>query len=406
MTQRWQKQTAIFIAGQTATMLGSMLVQFAISWHITLTTKSGMMLTISTLCGFLPQVLISLFAGVWADRFSRKKMIMFADGAIAAATLVLAVLFLLGYEQLWLLFVISVIRSFGQGVQSPAVSALLPDLVPQEKLMRVNGIHSGIQSAMMLIAPLAAGSLYELMRLRAIFWVDVITAVIGISLMLTLRIERKEPPAAEQHVFREMLDGMRYVAGTKWLRQFLIIYAAYVLMFGPVMFLTPLMVARSFGDESWRLMAHEIAFSAGAIVGGVISSVFADKFKNKVILVLMGCLVFGLGTGIMGFSKGFWFYLGVMALLGLTMPFVNTGSMTVLQIRVEPEKMGRVFGMATIISSGLMPLSMAVFGPVSDRASVELLLVITGVLMAGISLFGLRLRDMVAVGKPAEAGEG
>ena len=273
---------------------------------------------------------------------------------------------MLGYEHMWLLFVISVVRSFGQGVQSPAVSAILPDIVPQEKLMRVNGIHSGIQSAMMLIAPVAAGGLYEFMRLRAIFWVDVITAAIGISLMFALHVERKTPPAMEQHVFREMLSGIHYVTGTRWLRQFMIIYAAYALMFGPVMFLTPLMVARSFGEESWRLVAHEIAFASGAILGGVISSVFADKFKNKVSLVLIGCLAFGAGTAVMGFSQGFWFYLGTMAFLGVTMPFVNTGSMTVLQIRVQSKMMGRVFGLVTIISSGVMPLSMAVFGPISD----------------------------------------
>lgn len=402
MTQRWQKQTAIFIAGQTVTMLGSMLVQFAIGWHITLTTKSGMMLTISTLCGFLPQVLISLFAGVWADRFDRKKMIIFADGGIAAATAVLAVLCSLGYEQLWLLFLISAIRSLGQGVQTPAVNAVLPDIVPQDKLMRINGIHTGIQSAMMLIAPAAAGGLYNLMQLRAVFWVDVLTAAIGIALLLTLHIEHETPQSEDTpHVFRDMLEGIRYMAGTKWLRQFMGIYAAYMLMFGPVCFLTPLMVARSFGDESWRLVAHEIVFAAGMTAGGLAAGIFADKIKNRSLLVLAACGAFGAQTLVMGFSPNFWFYLVVMLLMGLVVPFINTGAMTVLQTRVEPEKMGRVFGLVSIISSGIMPLSMAVFGPVSDAVSVETLLIITGVLMTAISLFGLRLREMVAAGRAA-----
>jgi DHA3 family macrolide efflux protein-like MFS transporter len=400
MKQNWTKQIILFLAGQTVTLFGSSLVQFAISWHITLTTKSGLMLTIATLCGFLPQVLIALFAGVWADRFDRKKLIMLADGMIAVATAVLAVLFTLGFERLWLLFVISAIRSFGAGVQMPAVSAILPDIVPQEKLMRVNGINASIQGIMALLSPVAAGGLYSLIGLQAAFWVDVLTAAVGISLMLALRVVRQAPPAEERpHVFEDMFSGIRYVIQTKWLRQFLGFYLIYALMFGPVMFLTPLMVARSFGEETWRLVAHEIVFAVGMTAGGIVASVFAEKFRNKVLLVVMACVAFGVTTLVMGFSPNFWFYLGVMLPMGVTIPFVNTGSMTVLQTRVEPEAMGRVFGLVSTIGSGAMPLSMAVFGPISDTVSVETLLIVTGALMVAIALTSLRFPEMLAAGK-------
>jgi len=407
MNQSWQKKTGAFIAGQTMTLFGSSLVQYAISWHITLTTKSGMMLTIAILCGFLPQVLISLFAGVWADRFDRKKMIVLADGGIALATLALAILFAVGYDHMWLLFVISVIRSLGQGIQMPAVNAILPDIAPQDKLMRVNGINAGIQSAMMLLAPVAAGALYDSMQLRAIFWVDVVTAAIGISMLLALNIERRDPaPEGTQHVFKEMLGGLRYVGKTQWLRQFLGVYMIYCLMIAPVFFLTPLMVARSFGDEPWRLVVHEIVFAAGMTAGGVTASVFADKFKNKIILVVTACAAFGVATFVMGFSPGFVFYLGTMLLAGLAMPFVNTGGMTVLQTKVQPDFMGRVFGLVMIAQSGVMPLSMAIFGPIADAVRVETLLVITGAAMVAISMCSFRLKAMVAAGKSVEIEEG
>ncbi len=100
----WKTKIILFLTAQTISLFGSSLVQYAIIWYITLTTSSGMMLTISTVCGFLPQIAISLFAGVWIDRYDRKKMIMLSDGVIAIATLVLAVLFLTGYKSIWLLF--------------------------------------------------------------------------------------------------------------------------------------------------------------------------------------------------------------------------------------------------------------------------------------------------------------
>lgn len=403
MKDHWVRRAAVFLSGQTITLFGSCLVQYAISWHITLTTQSGLMLTIATLCGFLPQVLISLFAGVWADRFSRKKLIIIADATIALCTAVLAVLFTAGYTELWLLFFISAVRSLGAGVQMPAVTAFLTELVPQDKLMRVNGINASIQSVMMLGAPAAAGGLYAVMGLSSIFWVDVITAAMGITLLVVLKTAPRIRQTIEEHFFKDMLLGVKYVAKTKWLKQLLIFYLFFSLLFGPAVFLTPLMVARSFGAESWRLVAHEMIFALGSIVGGVTIGLAEKRFKNKMAMLVFACCAFGLTTAVMGFSFNFVFYLAVMFFTGITMPYINTGAMTVLQTRVEPDLMGRVFSLVSIIGSGAMPLSMVFFGPLGDAVKIEYLLIITGVLMIGTSLMIFRCKALMQAGEPIEA---
>ncbi|MFA7132482.1 MAG: MFS transporter, partial [Bacteroidales bacterium] len=113
MNNSWIKNTALFLGSQTISQFGSSLVQYAIMWHITLETKSGIMMTISIISGFLPTFFLSPFAGVWADRFNRKKIIILSDSFTAFATLILAILFLLGHNYIWLLFVVSAIRSVG-----------------------------------------------------------------------------------------------------------------------------------------------------------------------------------------------------------------------------------------------------------------------------------------------------
>ena len=123
--ERWKEKTALFLSSQGLSMFGSMLVQYAIIWYVTLTTHSGAMLTISTLAGFLPQIIISLFAGVWADRYPRKFLIIAADSLTAISTLILGMFFLLGYREIWLIFLVAGIRSVGAGIQSPAVNALV-----------------------------------------------------------------------------------------------------------------------------------------------------------------------------------------------------------------------------------------------------------------------------------------
>ena len=112
----WKKRIILFLTSQTISLLGSSLTQYAIIWYVTLTTTSGIMLTISTLVTFIPQVLISLFAGVWADRYNRKNLIICADALVALSTLGLAFSFFMGYRELWIIFLVSAVRSVGTGI--------------------------------------------------------------------------------------------------------------------------------------------------------------------------------------------------------------------------------------------------------------------------------------------------
>jgi len=96
---------------------------------------------------------------VWADRYNRKFLIIFSDALTATSTLILAVIFLLGYQELWLILVVSAIRSVGAGIQMPAVNAFLPQIVPTNRLMRINSINGTIQPFIMIAAPVISGAL-------------------------------------------------------------------------------------------------------------------------------------------------------------------------------------------------------------------------------------------------------
>jgi DHA3 family macrolide efflux protein-like MFS transporter len=174
----------LFLVSQSISLFGSSLVQYSIAWHITLKTQSGIMMTIAIICGFLPTFFLSPFAGVWADRFNRKKLIILSDSMIAVSTLILAIVFLAGYDALWLLFVTSSIRAFGAGIQTPAVGAILPQIVPEDKLTKVNAVNGSIQSMTMLLSPMLSGVLLANAPIETIFFIDVVTAAIAIAILL------------------------------------------------------------------------------------------------------------------------------------------------------------------------------------------------------------------------------
>ncbi|MDM8084526.1 MFS transporter [Cellulomonas cellasea] len=378
---QWRRDATLFLGGQTVSLFGSMLVQYAIMWHLTLETKSGGVLALAAVFGFLPQAIVSVFAGVWADRLNRKAMIIAADASIAATTLVLALLMVGGSDDLWLIYAALAIRSVGAGVQMPAVAALLPQLVPTSKLMRVNGINGSIQSAMVLVTPAVAAAVYASASIVAIFFIDVVTAAIGIALLALLRVGRVVradlADGEKAGYFADLVGGLRYVHRHGFVRWLLGLFAVvFVLVVAPSN-LTPLMVVRTFGDEVWKLTVTELSFSIGMTLGGVLLATWGG-LKNRMTMIVGTTLVFGALSIGMGFSTNMWVFFAFMFGFGLAVPFFSTTSMTLLQETVEPERQGRVFGIMGIVMALAMPFGMAVLGPLADRFSVESLLIATG----------------------------
>lgn len=389
-TVGWKKKTALFLSSQSMSLFGSMLVQYAIIWHVTLSTESGVILTISTIAGFLPQIVISLFAGVWADRYHRKVLIIAADALTAASTLILAIFFLAGYRELWLIFLVSGIRSIGAGVQMPAVGALIPQIVPADRLIRVNSINSTLQPMIMIIAPVVSGALLSFSRLEYIFFIDVITAIIAVALLIVLKVPMHQRSAETQSTgyLDELKAGLAYIGQNRAIKTLFLFFTFIFLLIAPVAFLTPLLVTRSFGDEVWRLTANEVTFFVGSVLGGFIMTAwggFKNHFKTIGLSSILWAVLF---TGL-GLSQHFTLYLVFMFLSGIPMPMWGASTTTLLQEIVEPQVQGRVFGVQQLIMSTVMPLGMLIFGPLADVFTVETLLIVSSGLMAvpGVWIF-------------------
>lgn len=383
----WRRLAAFYVTSQTVSLLGSFLVHYAMIWYITLTTKSGSALAIATLCGFIPMFLISGFAGVWADRYSRRKLIVAADAVVALATLVVMLAFMSGYKELWLMYTVLAIRSLGSGVQSPAVSALTPQFVPKERLMKVNGILGSVQSLGNVASPAVAGILLTFWPLYLVFAVDVVTAIIGIFLLLVfVKVGHHNPGAAhETSQLREFKLGLTYVRQHFFVGRFLTYQALCTFFLGGPVIIGNLQITRVFGADSWRLATVETCFGIGAAWGGLAVSAWAGaKQEYKTIgiaLTLLGALTMGLAV-----SPQFWCFAGFTALIGLVVPYCSVPTMTLLQRTINPDQMGRVMSISTMIATATMPLGSGILSPLADAFDVRLVMAISAL---GLALSGL-----------------
>jgi DHA3 family macrolide efflux protein-like MFS transporter len=398
MPDTWKKNITLFLISQTISMLGSALTQYAMIWYVTLTTQSGMMMTLSTLCTFLPQVFISLFAGVWADRYNRKVLIILADALVALSTLGLAIAFMSGYRELWLLFLVAGIRSVGTGIQVPTVNALIPQLTPEDKLMRINGINGTLQTFTMLVAPAVSGALLASSTVEAAFFVDVATAAIGISCFAAFVAVPRPIPAenGRDTVLTDLMIGVRYTLSHPFVRGMLIFYGVLMFLVSPAVFLTPLLIARDFADEIWHLTANELAYSAGATIGGFMISIWGG-WKDRTKTIAVFTILYGLLSIALGLSPWFILFLVCIFCVGITVPFITTPFIVALQERVEEGMMGRVFSILQIIGTAAMPLGMVLFGPLADIVNIRILIVGTSV----VTLFTAFLLRRSAMQSPS-----
>ena len=251
-------------------------------WYITLNTQSGVMMMVSIICGILPTFFLSPFAGVWADRYNRKHLIVIADAGIAVATLALAVIFMLGYRDIWLLFAVSAVRALGTGIQTPAVSAFLPQIVPEEKLTRVNGINNSLQSAITLVSPMVSGVLMSFAAIEVIFFIDVVTAAAAIVVMFFLvRVQPHQRALQKQETgyFEDFRTGSVYAAAPFCPAVFICRGVFLSGVAGRV--LTPLqvraaLVIRYGGSRRSRLLFR------GMVLGGVLIAAWGG-FNNRLI---------------------------------------------------------------------------------------------------------------------------
>ena len=400
--ENWLKNITLFLSSQTVSLFGSSIVQYAIMWYITLTTESGVMMTLYILCGFIPTFLLSPFAGVWADRFQRKMLIIMADGLIALATLVLAVLFFLGYESIWFFFLLVGIRAIGAGIQTPAIGAILPQIVPKDKLTKVNGINGSIQAVIMFISPMVSVPLLMYASMEFIFLIDVFTAAIAIStLLFFLKIpgHKKASTIEPASYLSDFLKGLQYINRHKYLKTFFIFLAIFFVLMAPASFLTPLQVTRSFGDDYWRLSAIEIAFSIGMVAGGGIIATWGG-FSSKVKTMGFSSVIMGICTLALEVVPIFWIYLLFMVIFGVALPMFSTPANVLLQEKIEENYLGRIFGIMGMISTSMMPIGMLIFGPIADIIQIEILLRGTGILIIVLAVFFSMNKILLSAGKP------
>ena len=382
-------------SGQFLSVLGSAIFNFGLAVWLFEKTGAATPFALSFLCSILPSLLLSPLAGSLADRTSRKRTIILTD-TIDALLKVLMVVLLFGDNlKVWMIYPGMTISATLSTFQSPAFSASIPMLVKEEHLSKANGLRQLSGAAQNMLAPIFAGILYPILHLKGLIILDLCSYIFAfVTIALTKipqpKIERaeKDKKALVSVAIRDFKSAIKHLYAIPKLFRLLMVFAvANFIMNMSTILLTPMILSNY---DSTILGFSQTISGVSMIVGAIIASILPNPKRPYALMYgMLGAS--GIGLLIGGTSPKYWVIFVGIFIFCLFVPYVNSLSDTILQMKFEKSMLGRITSAVGVLCQIAMPLSALFAGVLADY-------IFNPLMMPGGALAKSFIGDLIGVG--------
>jgi MFS transporter, DHA3 family, macrolide efflux protein len=363
--------------GQLTSLLGSNITAFAMTIWAWQETGQATALAAVGFFAFLPIVIVSPFAVVVVDRWSRKAVLIWSDAASAMFTLILLILYASGNLVIWHVFILVFLSGIVSSFQTPALLASIAPLVPEHYRTRANGLRTFAGYGTQIAAPFLAGILMVRTGLEVIFLIDLVTFLVAVSTLALITIPRPgqmpSSPTGTLPMWREIGYGLEYIYTRPSLFGITVVSTCLNLlgMIGLVV-LTPMILARTGGSETIVGSVHSF-LGIGGLIGGLVLSIWAGP-KQKIHGVILGIVGGSLSMGMLGLGQGIVVWFAASFLLTFFMPMIDTYAYTIYQNKIPSAVQGRVFATLRAVSQIGTTIAFLMSGVLADRVFEPLLM--------------------------------
>ncbi|MEE0343742.1 MAG: MFS transporter [Eggerthellaceae bacterium] len=404
LPKHWLAIIAVIWSGQAASMFTSYAASFAAIWYVTESTGSALALSFLSICAYLPQGLLSPFGGILADRLNRKYLIILADSICGLASFVLGLIILFGQVSFAAIVIMVIIRSAAQAFHYPALMALMPMLVPEKHLLRINTLDQLLLSVSGMAAPVLGIFFYTVLGFHSVMFLDFAGALIACAGMLLAKIPStkhaslssntqsnndtfNDSTSVKNHALADLKEGWIALKRVRGLFVLIILITLGMVCFSPMSSLYPLMTFDYFQGDGYMASITEATFAAGLLIGSSILMVWGGG-KKLTRLIAIACISFGLLCSVSGLISPnmFWIFAILCAGMGLVSAWFNGPMMTLVQRNTTEETMGRVIGLVNTGIALAGPIGIAAGGIFAEFMGVAPFFVVDGILCAFIGI--------------------
>lgn len=373
-----------FLLGQQFSMLGSQIVGFVITWWITIETGSAIYLSISVFLMFIPQIVVTPFSGVIADRWNKKSIIIISDSMQAMATLLLFAFFLLDFQNIWFVLGMNTFRSALFAFQYPTVQSLIPTMVPKDQLSRINGINFLSSGIIFGVGPIIAATLLSFFPVASILLLDAGTFLIALIPLLLIKIPSLHTNSEEvvkTSMFKDFKAGLLAIKMIPGLFAMIVFAMIFNFISRPWNVLLPYFVRYTHEGSAFDLALLMTVSQSGNILGSLITS-FKKTWKHKIKINIIGASLFFVGMIPAVLAPKGNFILMMIALLPgwVLLPITISTYLAILQIAVSKDKIGRVMSIDQMISMAIAPIGALISGPLAEIFGINNLLMTCAIL--------------------------
>jgi MFS family permease len=385
-------------SGMCVSLIGDGVFMVAMAWQVYALSNAPTALAMVGVAMTVPTVVLLLLGGVVSDRFDRRRVMLAADVVRALAVGAIAALSLTGELELWHLVVLVAAYGAGTAFFGPAFDAIVPDVVPPAELARANALDQLIRPvALRLAGPAVGGVLIEIAGVGGAFVLDAASFVVSAGALAAMRSRPRARHARPGSMLEDVRAGFSYVRGHVWLWATLSAAAiAYLLFMGPVEVLLPFLVKNELGGGPAAL---GLVFAAGGMGSVLCALVIGQRGlpRRDITLMYAAWTVATLTVAGYGLATAVW----QLMLVSLVFNGLETAGLivwaTAKQRHVPPHLLGRVSSLDWLISTGLLPLSFALTGPVSAGLGAQGALIAAGTIGAVVTLVPLFLPGVRAI---------
>ncbi|PJN04863.1 hypothetical protein CG740_02980 [Streptomyces sp. CB01201] len=379
-------------AGQAVSSVGDQLFTIAVSLRVI--EAGGDAGDVGMVIGgrILATVLFALLGGVWADRVPRRRAMILADAfRLVAITAALAGRFDTGTLQLAAL---TFLVGSGEAFFRPAFGGLVPAIVPEERLLSANAWRGALDSGAAVVGPALAGVIVATAGTRWAFGINAATFLVSLVCVLLVTEPRRERPRSRSSVVAETKEGLAAVRRIRWVSAILVMTALQTMfVVAPHMVLLPVITQEKFaGPTAYGLVIA--MFSLSGLVGTIVVGRIPLKRPGTSALVFNA--LFAAVPLVLLTPFSLWWVVGGYAVAGLAMMPFNVLLQTALQRQFPPALLGRVTSVDWLCSLALLPIGLAVVGPLADALGRTTVLVVAAVVQLGASAAVLAVPGMRA----------
>ena len=391
----------LFFGGQSISLIGTWMQRIALGWLVYHMTNSPFLLGVVGFAGQIPTFLLAPFAGVFADRWNRHRILIVTQSLAMVQALVLSLLVLTGTVVIWHIMVLSIFLGTINAFDTPARQSFLVEMVEKkEDLSNAIALNSSMVNVARLLGPSLAGILISVVGEGLCFLLNGVSYLAVIAALLAMKIKKRETKHQPSKVWAGLREGFAYAFGFSPIGAVLLLLALMSFMGMPYTILMPV-----FARDVLHGGPHTLGFLMGASGVGALGGALYLASRKSVLglgrLISVATALFGIGLVAFSHSRLLALSIPLMFITGFGMIVEMAASNTVLQTIVEDDKRGRIMSFFTMAFMGMTPFGSLFAGFLASRIGAPNTLLIGGLAcLAGAAAFALKLPALREVARP------